>query len=81
MSNRSHKGRHAIYTGRLPEDLRPVSPIELPPRLADVRVLDSGLTLCQAVAVLRHHNREQLAAESPNRQWAILAFAPKGGAI
>ena len=80
MSKSSPRGRHAVYTGRLPEDLRPVSPIELPPRLADVQVLESHLTLCQAVAVLRHHNRQQLAAAAPGCQWAILAFAPKGGA-
>jgi len=80
MSNSSPRGRHAVYVGRLPEDLRPGTCIELPERLSDVRVLESRLTLCQAVAVLRHHNREQLTAENPNRQWAILAFSPKGGA-
>jgi hypothetical protein len=81
MSNRSRKGRHVLYVGRVPEDFLPGSPTELPQQLTELRILDSGLSLCQAVAVLRHHNRERLGPGGGDRQWAILAFRPKGGVV
>ena len=79
MSSR-HKGRHAVYLGKLPTDYRPESPIDLPDRLSTLEVLEANLTMCQAIALTRHHNREQLAAGIPDSRWAVFAFRPKGGA-
>ena len=63
MSSR-HKGRHAVYLGKLPTDYRPESPIDLPDRLSTLEVLEANLTMCQAIALTRFHNREQLAANT-----------------
>ena len=80
MSTR-HKGRHAVFVGKLPADYRPESPIDLPDRLSTLEVLEGNLTMCQAIALVRFHNREQLAAGIPDCQWAVMGFQPKGGAV
>ncbi len=73
----SKHGRHTVYVGTLPDGYRPTSPIYLPDRLTSLEVLERDLTMCQAIALVRHHNRRQMAGG--DARWAVFGFCPKKG--
>jgi len=73
---------HCVLIAVVPEDFRPETPWEIPPRILSAEVADVHSTLNQAIAAARHFNRQQLDAGSADRRWALVAYctAPsKGG--
>lgn len=80
---RHHKGRHFVFRVSPCLDFAPTDPGDVPDGFSNVEVFDVRLSMCQAIAAVRHYNREQLATGQGNRSWAVMIFRPKrtkGGA-
>lgn len=74
--------RHRVIVGIVPDGWQPKHAEEIPPRLWSAETLPERYCLTSGVAVVRRHNRAQLAAGLVDRRWAVFVFGPrqkKGG--